>query len=181
MARHGLALARLRSHLVTIHDTLLQAEGMSAVASAYAPGRARAIVKEALGSGEQHLRNLLVVERGVIRKAHAAGRAIARALAEQKPTEAQKQLARFGSEVTDAFNTGIDSLFSGPALRPLGTMVFLEAARAFDPELEQRQPSAILEVTVLRSNPAFDMASFIEGSTPRPEDVVRAEKVVSLA
>jgi hypothetical protein len=183
MANHGLTLAHLRSSLVTIHETLQQAEGIPAsVVEDYQPKKAQLILNAALGDpGREHLRNLLIVERSVIRKAHKAGQAIAKAMVEEKPDEAQKQLATFGAEVTDAFNNGITSNFSGPALRPLGTMVFLEAARVFDPVLEAQPPSAILEVTVLKDKPAFEIGSFIEGEMPKSGDIVRAEKMVSLA
>lgn len=182
VARDTDTVAQLRSNLVTIHETLQQADGMpESVVNDYHPNKVQTLLNAALGDpGREHLRNLLVVERSVIRKAHKAGLAIAKAMAEEKPDEAQKQLATFGSEVTDAFNDGITSNFSGPALRPLGTMVFLEAARVFDPVLEAQPPSAILELTVLKEKPAFQIGSFIDGDMPKSDDVVRVEKLVSL-
>ena len=83
--------------------------------------------------------------------------------------------------MTDAFNSKIGGLFGGQELRALGTMVFLEAARAFDPTAQSERPAAMLELTVLREQPSFDMRSFVEGAEVPVGDIVRAEKIVALA
>jgi hypothetical protein len=168
---------------VSIHETLQHADGLASIAADYRPERVDRIINDALRTdvGAAGLRNLLLVERMVIREAHQAGLRIAGFLGAKNTTEARKQLADYGAKVTDAFNSTIGGLFSARELRPLGTMVFLEAARAFDPSLQSGRPSAILELTVLKEQPSFDMGSFVDGTDAPEADIVRAEKIVSLA
>jgi hypothetical protein len=106
--------------------------------------------------------------------------AIAGFLKARNPAEALKKLAEYGAKVTEAFNSSFGGLFSGRELRPLGTMVFLEAARSFAPELSAGRPSAMLELTVLKEKPSFEIGSFIDGADVPPADVVRGEKFVAL-
>jgi len=131
--------------------------------------------------GRADLQNLLLVERRVIRKAHEAGPRIAAFLAAKKPAEALKNLAEFGADVTEAFNAKIEGLFGGGELRQFGTLVFLEAARAFDPSLPSLPPSAILQLTVVKDAPSFLLGSFVEGAEIPAADVVNVQKFVSLA
>ena len=182
MARHSLTVAALLTRLVTIHETLLQAENMADVATDYHPDRVERVLANALTTsvGAADVRNLLIVERMVVREAHQAGLEIAGFFKEKSPAAALKRLAEYGAKVTEAFNSSIGGLFSPRELRPLGTMVFLEAARAFAPELAAGRPSAMLELTVLAEQPSFDMGTFIDGADAPPADVVRTEKFVSL-
>ena len=141
------------------------------------------IINDALttANGLADLQALLVVERGVIRKAHSAGPKIAAFLTARKPADALKNLAEFGADVTDAFNSSIGGLFNGRELRQFGTLVFLEAARAFDPSLPLLPPSAILQLTVVKDTPSFPLGSFVEGAEIPVGDVVNVQKFVSLA
>jgi hypothetical protein len=182
LVRHSLTVAALRTQLVVIHDTLLHADGMESVAADYHPDRIERVIANAVTTpvGSEGLRNLLIVERMVVREARQAGMDIAGFIAAKNSAEALKRLSGYGSKVTDAFNSTIGGLFSGRELRPLGTMVFLEAARAFAPELERGRPSAMLELTVLKEKPSFDMGSFVEGADIPPADIVRTEKFVAL-
>ena len=182
MAQHSLTRVALSAALIAIHDTLVHAEGMEGVASDYHPSRITRVIQNALTSdvGAADLRSLLRNERMVIREAHQAGLRIAGFLQAGNTAEARKQLAEYGAKVTDAFNSKIGGLFSGKELRPLGTLVFLEAARVFDNTLKTQLPSAILELTVLKEKPSFDMDSFVGGAEVPVGDVVRAEKLVAL-
>ena len=183
MARHSLTVAALVARLVTIHETLLHADDMTDVAADYHPDRIERVLTNALTNpvGAADVRNLLIVERMVVREAHQAGMEIAGFFKAKSPADALKRLAEYGAKVTEAFNSTIGGLFSARELRPLGTMVFLEAARAFAPDLAAGRPSAMLELTVLAEQPSFDMGTFIEGAEVPPADVVRTEKFVSLA
>ena len=186
LARSGLTLAALTGRLTRIHDVLEQSDGMDDEARHYDPAREGAvsrIVTDALttANGLADLQALLVVERRVIRKAHAAGPKIAAFLGAKKPDDALKHLAEFGADVTDAFNSSIGGLFNGRELRQFGTLVFLEAARAFDPGLPSLRPSAILQLTVVKDAPSFPLGSFVEGAEIPAADVVNVQKFVSLA
>src|SRR5688572_4273844 len=182
LAAHSLTVAALHTRLTGINETLMHADGMESVARDYHPDRLQQVVSQALTTrvGAEDLRNLLVVERMVVREARQAGLQIAGFLRASDSEQARKALAEYGSKVTEAFNSKIGGLFSAGELRPLGTMVFLEAARAFAPELKASRPSALLELTVLTDQPGFAMGSFVEGKPVPPSDVVRTERFVSL-
>ena len=186
LARSGSTVAALTGRLTRIHDVLEQSDGMADEARHYDPAREGAvnrIVNDALGTanGLADLQALLVVERQIIRKAHTAGPKIAAFLAAKKPAEALKHLSAFGADVTDAFNSSIGGLFNGRELRQFGTLVFLEAARAFDPGLPSLRPSAILQLTVVKDAPSFPLGSFVDGADIPAADIVNAQKFVSLA
>lgn len=182
LANHALTHAALHTRLAGIHELLMQADGMDGVARDYRPDRLAQVLGAALTNpvGIEDLRNLLIVERMVVRDARQAGLKIASFLKASDSEQARTALAEYGSKVTEAFNSTIGGLFSARELRPLGTMVFLEAARAFAPDLQAARPSALLEVTVLTEQPSFDMARFVEGEPVPPGDVVRSERLVSL-
>ena len=85
------------------------------------------------------------------------------------------------SRAGQRLNSKIGSLFGGNELRPLGTMVFVEAGAAFDTALATARPSALLELSILKDVPAFDLRSFVDGTDPPAADVVNVQKFVSLA
>ena len=66
-------------------------------------------------------------------------------------------------------------------MRSLGTLVFLEAARAFDATLAPLPPSALLELTVLKDKPSVPLAMLADGGEPPAADIVQVQKLVSLA
>jgi hypothetical protein len=71
--------------------------------------------------------------------------------------------------VTRAFNSELSDLFGGPVLRSMGSMVFVEAARAFDP-LEDVEPAARPDITLLRASaPASWREDFLAGKGPIPK------------
>jgi hypothetical protein len=159
---------------------LLRSTETADVAGDYDKSRASTVLENSLHDvGRADLDNLLRVERTVIRDARAAGLGIAKALKAKKAADAVRLLAEYGSRVTDAFNSNIGGLFGGNELRPLGTLVFIEAGTALDPTLNPR-PSAMLELTVLKDKPVFKLPSFIAGDEPSAADIVNAQKFVSL-
>ena len=98
----------------------------------------------------------------------------------EDPEGAVEALAEFGAAITDAFNAKVKSIYGGGALRPLGTMVFIEAARAFLPPTAHPPTSALVELTVVKEDAAFDLASFLEGKHPAASDVVIQERLARL-
>lgn len=163
LARNPRTVAALVGRLARVHAMLLQAPETADIADDYHESRATTVVAHALHDvGHADLAHLLRVERGVIRDAHAAGLSIAKALKARKAADALKHLAEYGSKVTAAFNSKIGGLFSGNELRPLGTLVLIEAGAALDPTLDAR-PSAMLELTILKEQPAFNLSSFVDG------------------
>ena len=183
LARHSLTVAALRVRLAAVHRTLTDAGGMRDVAADYHPNRIDRILANALTTavGREDLRNLLMVERMVVREARRAGIKIAAFLRAEDSRQARLALADYGARVTDAFNSTIGGLFSAGQLRPLGTLVFLEAARSFAPELAGGRPNAMLELTILKERATADLSSFIESGEVAEADIVRRERFVALA
>ena len=99
----------------------------------------------------------------------------------EKYEKALKELARFGRKITETFHGKLKSLFAPHTLRQLGSLVFLEAAQAFDPELADVKPAARLEVAILAGNAPADWAQrFLDGKAPEPSYVAVSQPVVSL-
>ncbi len=99
------------------------------------------------------------------------------------PEAALESLAEFGEKLTQTFNSGLSSLFDrGNTLRQLGTVIFLEASRAFDPELDAAAPVARLVITLLRSSPdnsAIMKAYLAEGKEPNAKAIAMQQPVVA--
>jgi hypothetical protein len=103
-------------------------------------------VPELLGS-------LLFLEARLVNTAVNAGAEMGRFLGQagQKPADALNHLAAFGEDLAKAFNQTLGNQpFLSGASRPLATLLFVEAARAFDQTLTDGV-SALMEITVVRS------------------------------
>ena len=141
-------------------------------------GRARQVhrlLSTAAGQGDAHLMSLLQMEQDIIHAAHQAGLRMAafRARAGTSPREAIEALEGFGSALTSAFNAKVASVYGGGALRTLGTMLFVAAARGLSDELQGIQPAGLLRLTVLKQGAAFPPAGF-----PNAIDLAAADVVV---
>jgi hypothetical protein len=122
------------------------------------------------------------MEQAIVSAAHRAGLQMA-AFRERQwddPEGAVEALAKFGSAITDAFNAKVKSIYGGAALRPLGTMVFIEAAGAFFPPAQKPATSALLQVTVVKEGATFELSSFLEGKQPPAADVVVQQRLARL-
>ena len=100
------------------------------------------------------LGSLLDVEERLIENAISAGMEMARfrELAPDQPARALQKLAEFGEDITRTFNSEFaDNPFLSDAARPLGTLLFLQAAKAFDPSLPAKATAALLDITVTRA------------------------------
>jgi hypothetical protein len=95
------------------------------------------------------------------------------------PSKAIARLAEFGAEVTKTFNERLASRYGSESLRPLGSMLFLEASRTLDPALSTTRPGALLSLTVLKEERAFSLPKFLEGESPKKEDIAVAQRLVS--
>ncbi len=98
-----------------------------------------------------------------------------------EPEKALEALATFGEKLTETFNSKLSTL-PGPAMRQLGTVVFLEASRAFDPELAKSTPVARLVVTLLRNsadNSAAMKAYVNDGEEPNLKLIAMQQPIVA--
>jgi hypothetical protein len=99
------------------------------------------------------LGSLLDLEARLVDSAVRAGSEIGqfRQKAGVKPADALKNLAQFGEALVDTFNGAIGNHpFLSGASKPLATLLFVEAARQFDPTLTGKL-AALMNVTVIKS------------------------------
>jgi DNA-binding ferritin-like protein (Dps family) len=185
MASSSATVADLAARTTRIHE-VLTAVGHDRTAGFYRPGentRSR-LVADALrdGHGETLLRSLLFIESRVVRGAYEAGLKMSefRRKAKGQPSEAMIALAEFGAQLTGAFNKNFRSVYGAGALRPLGTMVFAEAALALDPGLADTKPKAMLALTVLKPDAGFQLESFLNNQLPAETDVLLEERIVNV-
>jgi hypothetical protein len=100
------------------------------------------------------LANLVDVEARLVHNAVGAGLKMAqfRKNSAKEPARALQKLAEFGEDLTSTFNSQFaGSPFLSAAARPLGTLLFVEAARAFDPVLANGRLAAMLNIKVIQS------------------------------
>jgi hypothetical protein len=100
------------------------------------------------------------------------------AQAATRPSKAIARLAAFGAEVVGTFNKDLSSAYGGDLLRPLGSMIFLEAAAVLDPSIAGLKPNALLAMTVLKEQRAFKMEDFLQNKRPQPGDVAIQQRLV---
>lgn len=128
------------------------------------------------------LEGLLFVEAEIIDAARAAGLKMAefRRARSARPAEAVRALAEFGEKLTAAFHRKLRSVYGGAALRPLGTRILIEAARALrgDPAGRTAQADALLYLGVLREGARFELDAFIDGELPPAEELLVEQKLV---
>jgi hypothetical protein len=128
------------------------------------------------------LEGLLFVEAEIVEAARAAGLKMAefRRARSARPAEAVRALAEFGEKLTAAFHRKLRSVYGGAALRPLGTRVMIEAARALRGEPAGRiaQADALLYLGVVREGARFMLERFIDGELPPAEELLVEQKLV---
>jgi hypothetical protein len=150
----------------------------------YKPGqqavdRIRGAVLDPSSIGGRDLDSLFFSERDVIFGARDAAKSLASFLG--NPSAGLKTLTDFGEKLVKTFNDHMDFIFNGAAFRPLGTLVFLEAARVFaGTSGALAGPRALLGVAALKSGSTFTGDQFLGGEEPGPNDVVVSEHVPSV-
>jgi hypothetical protein len=100
------------------------------------------------------LASLLDVEATLIESAAKSGLEFAkfRERGAKEPAKALEKLAEFGESLTSTFNSQFaGDVFLSEASRPLGTLLFLQAARAFDPKLANTAVPAAMNIKVIKS------------------------------
>lgn len=131
---------------------------------------------KSLAESADNARNLLFGDAEVLAGAERARRDIVTFLqsASQGPSAALKALAEFGADLVSTFNKRITSVYGGGALRPLGTLAFLEAAHAL--ANVPVAANAMLDITVVK--PSVDPLAFAD-SDPAPDQIVVDERLVA--
>jgi hypothetical protein len=157
--------------------------GLAGTADFYDPNAISSLMQKCISDpGATLLKSLLFVEAQIIREATEAGVSLAGFLRkpEATPDQLLELLTRFGSRATEAFHAQLASVYGGDAIRPLGTMLFVEAAAALKPEAQTSDASATLELIVVRKDSVFPLASYLGGEIPPPTDIVLQQRLLSL-
>ncbi len=181
MVAHPRTKGFLRLKLEETHALLKATPGMGKdLIEFYNPDRVDGFVSDLVNSlskrNEMHFHSLFFVEATIIEKAYEAGQAMAKFLEKSstEPSKAVKLLTDFGSALTQAFNKDFTSIYGDSAIRPLGTMLFLEAAQAFLPANAKKDPSTLLNLTVLKPD-----AKFKPDQRTRPGSIPKADVLVA--
>jgi len=153
----------------------LRESGDLKIADFYEDRDASSVIGMAEASGL--LPFLFSVEALLVEQVRAAGIAIAKAKsriamgAAREQAEARKQLARFGQKVTEAFHEKLRNFAVDDALLPLGSLMFAEAARAFEPDLVGIPTNALFSISILKDGVAFPPDGFPNHEPPAPETI----------
>jgi len=174
----------LEREILRIQSVLGKVPGLSKVAQIYADAaHASADIRgRALGTGLQpFLISLLNVESRLVNGAAAAGAkmAVFQSQAATKPEQAIAALADFAAALSSVFNELAWSIYGKDALRPLGTLLFTEAATALDPTLAASRTSALLRIAILKQSAQFPPAQFPDDSALTADQVLIEQSVVS--
>lgn len=177
----------LKNKLQAAFERLKTIPELAAQAEHYHPDR----VDQFLGSvidnlrsrkTEPHFRSLFFMEAEITDGAWKAGRDMGEFVrkSKDKPSEAVKRLAEFGAGITESFNKDFRNVYGGDAIRPLGTLLFLEAAMTFLPLETNTKASALLDLTVLRQGAEFRFDGKIRPDELPLKDVLTHKQFVEL-
>ncbi|NIR53097.1 hypothetical protein GWO43_31090 [candidate division KSB1 bacterium] len=184
MLNNNLTAARLARLLEQVHNRVEATPGMEGKAKFYDPERVAGFLSDVInGNTEMHFRSLFLVESEIVHGAHDAGLKLAKFAkkASSEPSEAVKVLADFGANITETFNKSVRSIYGGDAVRPLGTMMFAEAAFALNPQVSLSDANAMLDLIILKQTTDFNFARYVEGRDVPTGDVLLQERLVELA
>jgi hypothetical protein len=170
-------------------NTLLKSiEGLKDEAQFYEDDQIAKLRAEALGGVGLHLliNSILFTEAEVIKSAVTAGKTMASF--RSKPADSLEHLADFGHQLAATFNGKLTDLFNPKdepdLLRNFSLLVFVEASRALA-NLGATQPSATLDIAILRSKNARDPVPFPPNQFPNndpvpSEDIGVEQRILSL-
>jgi hypothetical protein len=162
MAGAPQTIAALVARLTSIQATLSGIPELAGTSSFYKPDKIglQNLINAALKRNSatsptpEFLGGLLFLESQLIEHAVQTGVEMARfrKSATTKPADALAHLAKFGEDLTSTFNQvfGKNPFMSG-ASRPLGTLLFMEAAEVLDPSLAGAPLAALMDITVIKS------------------------------
>jgi hypothetical protein len=180
--RYPGTVQKLMNRLAGVRRVLAATPGMQGKVGFYQdseiPKMLRLVIEDK--DARMKLSSLLFVEVEVIQGAREAGQSFAKFFGEPKPDKALKYLADFGAHLTDTFNNKISSIYQGDALRALGTMAFVEAARALDESQEPADPTALLDLIILRQQAKFVPEQFLKDEWPTKDDYFLAQQLINV-
>jgi len=167
----------LAAALATISARLSSDPGTRQFYTPDQSGRILANVK----TKDPRLEGLLFAEAVIIDTAVAAYDAIAKINVQQNPRKAIEQLAEFGSELTEAFNSNVTNLYLGGVSRALGTVVYLAATKALAGVTGELTPDAMLTITALKADAMLDAGSFLNTGAIDTNTIAAREMITAIA
>lgn len=184
--------ARFRALLKETHERLKNTPGFNRVASTYHPDNCNKILADLIDSlsnpvenrpASLYLRILLTFEKSVVMGASKAAGKLAKFKASQDdPEKALKALSEFGSTVSKVFNKSqIAKEYGRDWSSSLSPLMFAEAAKAFDPSIQDVNPKAMLDLIFLLDSSRKGRKAFItSGVIPGDSDnIVLQERLIS--
>ncbi len=173
---HPATVDVLAARLQTVRETL-EADGKTGLADYYADDQISRMIASAQVS--RPISSLFCVEAKIVELARSAALSLAQFQASEfsNPAAARTALAEFGAKVTSTFNSHLETYATGDMLLPLGTLLFAEAAKAFDPALGTSQTQAMFSLMVVNTTP-FPPAGFPHHAAVAPEDVLIETRLV---
>jgi hypothetical protein len=175
-SRDSLAL-----RMAGIRSVLMDSDKFRDKAGFYSPNPHQIDQALTTASKDPRFSGLLFTEAETIKHAQEAGVKLAQfsANAGTDPQRAIDALEEFGANITNAFNHGLGGLIKG--LAEFSAMIFLEAARAFDPGLLAIRPTARLDTILLKpSAPVTVGDDFLGGTAPDPSVISVEQPVLGL-
>ncbi len=148
--------------------------------SFYEPSQAAKILAN-VKTNDPRLAGLLSAEAGIIDTAASAYDSMAKFDAAQKPSKAIEELAKFGSKLTEAFNSKVTNLYLGGVSRALGTAIYLAATKALAGSDHDLSADALLTITALRSDAVFDTESYLATGAILPDRIAAQELLTSIS
>jgi len=181
-----LASAALRRHLATnlerVHGIVAQLPEHSQRARHFHPSKVNSVLEDARSHmGQSLLARLFRLEKTVVNGARDAGVELGKARAalskarttakkEKAVKKALERLQEFELTVVDTFHQEVEIPFAAGMARPLGAILFTEAARVFG--ADDRPPFGMLNLIVVRNDGAFPLGGYLEGRMPASDDIV---------
>lgn len=191
--RNPQTINNVASMAARIHRLMLSTDGLQGEAQYYEPSEVGKILNASLsGVGLADLKSLLFTEAEVLKLAVNAGKSMAnfRRTESDQPAKALEELAEFGHDLTEAFNGKLTALFdpkeAPDLLRNFGTLVFLEASRQLQPALGEIEPTAVLDVSILRTKTdagpvAFPPKNFPDNDPIPAATIALEQRILSIA
>lgn len=135
------------------------------------------------GVGLLKLKSLMLAESGVVKGVAKALQSISEAgtaISLSEPSQLLKHLSEFGAELTGALNRNMSSLFAPTELRLFGPMLLVELTRALSHAGAGVGTKAMLELKSLKPQHTFDIATYLGGSEPGPDQILVSQTMVSV-
>ncbi len=196
--------AALSANMQAIANLLAATPGMGGTASGFVPngtnlGRINGDVTN--GIGENNLVSLLTTESNMITSAANARKELLQFKSTIATNRAQaiQRLAQFSAEITKAFNDNVASIYGSAAIRPLGTLVFLQTCLVTNgpetfaasllpnpfaisgavPVLASNEVKALMDICVLKPGVSAS-DGFFTGDDPDRKDVLLETRLVNV-